>query len=242
MKKDPYHILLEEIAEQCVEDESAYQLQATALKSAAAIRKEKKLQIMDFIENGPVRPHIQRALKFLKSEPASFLTEEQCKDIKNSLDKIEHFAWEKLQEPKDSTKDPDQLEIFQEIFGLSNESLINIYRVGFHFYEEQHYEDALDIFMFLFILNPTVADFSYELGLCYKQLNNLTDALGSFILAANLNIEHVGANLGAASCFIDLHDKDQAKKHLDHVRLLGENSPEKIEGWLENINSIQACL
>lgn len=83
--------------------------------------------------------------------------------------------------PKEEIRKEDT---FQSLLGLSNDTLLWIYSIGYQLFEDGKKEDAFAIFQMLTTLNPLVADYWIAEGLTQKALNYDMESLHSFAMAS----------------------------------------------------------
>lgn len=235
-------LIIEKMAERCVGDESLFEDQANSFKTAAMIREQRKREVVEYLESEALQKALLRAVNLLLSpESERVLSDEEMEDLQENLAKI---TADKLLNPSDEIKeliDKNQEEVipYQQIFGLSNDSLLTIYKLGYHYFQNQNIDEAIDIFILLTTLNSTVADFYYALGLCYQQKQQWPDAVACFTFASYLNPAHVGARISLIECYQQLKDDTKASVYIDEVSRLQEECPEKVEPWLEIFQSLK---
>ncbi len=130
---------------------------------------------------------------------------------------------------------------WQKILGLSDATLIWIYKLGFHFFEQKNNEDALSLFLLLSMLNPLASDYWIALGFAQKELSLESLALTSFSLAASLDPENPTPNYQSAEIYIQLGLLDQAVLEVQTLaKIIERQKLDFLKPDLENLlNRIQ---
>lgn len=80
-----------------------------------------------------------------------------------------------------------QADSLQKILGLSNETVLWIYKLGYKYFEMGKYEESYSLFLVLTLLDPLVGDYWSALGFAQRGLLLDANALKSFSLASNLS-------------------------------------------------------
>lgn len=234
--------LIEKIVDANIPDEAFYEDQASSFKSAAMIRQQIKNELVEFLESDALQESLLRAVELLLSDESGvFLTDQEQDELEQNLSKITE---DKLMNPSDEIRKiaEEQHDIFisyQKIFDLSNDSLLIIYKLGHHYFQNQNIDEAIDIFTLLETLNPLVADFNYALGLCYQQKEQWLDAVTFLTLACNIDPSHVGARISLIECHQQLKNDQEVSKCIDEIKHIQEAEPEKVEPWLEVYESLK---
>lgn len=179
---------------------------------------------------------LERAISIISQPHFDILTQSEDAEMQSNLlkiseDKITHPS----PEVQELLKNKDIVVPFQRIFGLTNNALFSIYKIGFYYFQNQKYEEATDIFTFLVALNPTVADFCTALGLCLQQKEKWDEALTFFTLASNLNADHIAAHISAINCYTKFGNKEGARIHLNAIENICSQRPEVAAPWKEII-------
>ncbi|MES2199632.1 MAG: hypothetical protein V4489_05655 [Chlamydiota bacterium] len=104
---------------------------------------------------------------------------------------------------------------WQKFLGLSNETLIWIYKLGFQFFEHKDNEKALSLFLMLAMLNPLVSDYWIALGFAQKGLSLEAAAINSFSSASFLNSDNPTPIYQSAEIYLHLGEFDKALLELE---------------------------
>lgn len=232
MKKISNNQVLEEIAESLLEPEEFYNNPLSPLSDPQIKRQQEKLKIIEFLSSGELPRQMNRALELIDEKAENILSGEQLDAFRNNLseikeDKFKNPSPEVLSKMNDASSNLS----YQEIFGISDESLKMIYNIGYLFFQDNEINEAIDIFTFLLILNPSIADFSYSLGLCYQQQGKWIDALSLSLLATHLNANHIAAHISAAECAKQIHDIPLYNSHVEELHRLKDSHPDEFQLW-----------
>jgi tetratricopeptide (TPR) repeat protein len=68
----------------------------------------------------------------------------------------------------------------QSLLGYSDAQVLSLYRIATGFYEAQHYQDSVDSFTFLCMLNPEISGFWFALGLALEGNNDCSQAIDAY--------------------------------------------------------------
>lgn len=132
---------------------------------------------------------------------------------------------------------------FQEILGLSDETLLCCYRLGLKLFDEQHYQDAYNVFTLLCLLCPRVPSYFIAAAICEKGLNDYNAALKTLTRAKKVHPSVPSLYIHCAHCYIKLDEPLRAKTELEQAeKLLSEDAD--ILMWnstLEELKS-QTCI
>lgn len=236
-KNDNKSDLIDRVAESLVENEESYQREATELKDASMIRTQRKEEIKEFLESGILQNQLSRAFNLLSQPAFDVLSKEESEQLQNDLAKITE---DKLTNPSPEIterlrKDPNQIIPYQVFFGITDSSLLVIYKVGYNYFQGDKWDDALDIFTFLMTLNPMVADFCTALGLCYQQKDQWQEALSYFTLASELNADNIASHVAAICCYQRFGNKEGARLHLEKIESIFDTHPEMAPPWIRTV-------
>ncbi len=134
--------------------------------------------------------------------------EHHAKELLIAMDKLSHNI--EIEQITAATS-------WQKFLGLSNETLIWIYKLGFQFFENKNNEEAFPLFLMLTLLNPFVADYWIALGFVQKGLSLEVVALDSFSLAALLNPDNPTPRYQNAEIHLHLGQFDKALLELESL-------------------------
>ena len=136
------------------------------------------------------------------------VSEEQWILIKQDLGQVaKDFDFEEFFEQETSK----EYETLQQVFELSDETILWFYRVGKKLYDEHDYSSATAIFTYLSILDPYVYDFWIALGLSKQNEEDFTGAVEAFLSASIMSNDEPASHFYAAECYLAMKDKEKAR-------------------------------
>lgn len=175
--------LIEPQVDSLIQEDDYYQALATPLKSAALWKQEHKRQLREFFQFKVLNERIKSALELITNTMPSYVSAEAFAKVKQEMDNsATHFT-----EFMESAKDSDKPILFQEMLGLSDDSLLEIYAFGRSLVEKGNTQDALPLFALLTLLAPHVPSYWISEGVCMQDLNLHEEALAAFNGAKFLN-------------------------------------------------------
>lgn len=175
--------LLESQVESLLQEDDYYQYLATPLKSAAMCKQDHKAQLSEFFKFKEFNERMKRAQDLITNALPSFVTSEAFLKIKEELDNSSDYFNRFIE----SAEDLDRPILLQEMFGLSDETLLQIYAFGRNLVEKKNFQDACAIFALLATLAPHVSSYWIAEGACMQGLNQHEEAIAAFNGAKLLN-------------------------------------------------------
>lgn len=151
--------------------------------------------------------NMQLATKLLQ-ERLPILPEVERKQIETEM----RLAGEKLQKGIESELKPE--DTLQSILGISNPTMLWMYRAGRELFQEGKKEEAFAIYQMITTINPLVADYWVAQGLVLRSLQEETEALYAFSLASLLNPEQPVARYHSAELYLLQQQLADAEKEL----------------------------
>ncbi len=125
---------------------------------------------------------------------------------------------------------------WQNFLGFTNETIFWIYSLGYKFFEEKNYEDALSLFLMLTLLNPTVSDNWIALGFAQKNLSLETQALYSLSIASMVNPNNPTSRYQSAEIYLHLNDFDKALIELEALsKIINNQKLDSLKPELESM-------
>lgn len=112
---------------------------------------------------------------------------------------------------------------FQEFLGISNETLLWIYSIGYRFIEEKKGEEAYAIFHMLVSFNSLISDYWVALGFAQKLVKEEVDALNSFSMASLLNPENPISRYQSAKLYLNMNQLDDALAEIEALEEIIES-------------------
>ncbi|MBA3286008.1 MAG: hypothetical protein H0U27_13255 [Nitrosopumilus sp.] len=178
---------LEPLIELMVEDDSYYRHLETPLKNAATIKNDHRTQMKEFFEMNGVRSKLENAQNLISHTMSSFVSKEIFEKIKNEMEQSADHLMVYIDSMGNESNDETST-TFQEIFGLSNDSLLHIYEFSSHLVRMGNFTDAHDLFLFFLItLSPQTTSFWIGQGVCLQALKQYEEALAVYNAVKSLN-------------------------------------------------------
>lgn len=228
--------LIETQVENLIQDDDYYQALATPLKPAAIVKKEHREQLTEFFNFKEQRARFEQAQALITDLMPSFASPEAFAKVKEELNNstayFSHFI--KSSEAESS----DRPILLQEMFGLSDETLLHIYAFGRDLVGKGQFQDALALFALLTTLAPHVPSYWISEGLCFQKLNLHEEALAAFSAAKFLNpLDPTPIAYSIESHHI-LKENEQMKNEIESLEKVVANldSNEKAT-WKERLNN-----
>ena len=117
--------------------------------------------------------------------------------------------------PSENSEEMAEDKTMQSILGLSNETLLWIYSIGYELSLIKHHEEALCMFQMLTTLNPLVADYFVAEGLEERALHHNKEALNSFAMASLTNPDLAISRCHSVDLYLKLHQVEDASLELE---------------------------
>ena len=140
--------------------------------------------------------------------------------------KLSKKAQKKLKNKKQLKKEFSQGHTPQEIIGYSNETMAKFYGAAYHLFENRHYKDASDAFLFLVTLNAYNHDYWLGLGMSSQMCGDFDLAVDAYELAAICNMENPVPYFYLAKCLFAMHDRDSALQALELAIEYSHDTPD----------------
>lgn len=135
---------------------------------------------------------------------------------KASVEKFVNQTFEKMSKEKKS---------LQEVLGVSDKALEEIYLLGFTLYNQGLYEKARTHFQVLVTSSPKNPRFLYALASTFYQLKQYEQATALFIATLYEDAHHAEAAFHASDCFIKRGELKAACDCLDLTIAIAEEVP-----------------
>ncbi|HEV8052680.1 MAG TPA: hypothetical protein VGP47_09305, partial [Parachlamydiaceae bacterium] len=129
--------------------------------------------------------------------------------------------------------------LFQEMLGLSDDTLLHIYDLGAVLIEKGNLKDAKVLFTFLTTLAPYVESYWIALGVCFQELKHPEDAILAFGAAKFLKPMDPAPSFYTIESYLLLKEHDKAKLELETLKntMADLDSKEK-EKWEQKVKGL----
>jgi tetratricopeptide (TPR) repeat protein len=203
--------LIKSQVETLVQDDSYYQMLATPLKPASAIKQAHRTQLVEFFKLKDLRSQLENAPTILMELLPDFVSRQDFEVIKAELDNSgEHF----VRFVESMAEESDRPILFQEMFGLTDDTLLHIYELSVDVVKKGNYKDANTLFVFLTTLAPHVSSYWIAQGACLQVLSRHEEAVAVFNAAKFLNPADPAPCAYSVESYIELKDAEKAKQEL----------------------------
>ena len=219
-----------------IPDESHYKMFATPLKPPSAFRNAHRDKLVDFFKFEELQEQLEEAPKIVLNLMPSYLPADDFTKIKNELNKsINHFILVAISMGESAEKPP----LLQELFGISDGSLIHIYELGIDLVKKNNHKDATALFVFLTTLTPYVPSFWIAQGICLQALDRHEDAIENFKTAKLLKPVDLLSLFYLIESYKNLKLDEEAKIEFESLKSLIQTfeGDDKVK-WEQKINEI----
>jgi type III secretion system low calcium response chaperone LcrH/SycD len=114
----------------------------------------------------------------------------------------------------------------QEIMEFSDVTMAKFYKAAYHLFENRHYSDAANAFLFLVTLNPHNHDYWLGLGMATQMYGDYEAAIDAYEMAAITDVESPVPYFYLAKCLFAIHDRESALQALDLALEYADDRPE----------------
>ena len=112
----------------------------------------------------------------------------------------------------------------QDIIDLSDEAMGEFYKAAYKLFENRHFVNAADAFLFLVTINPNIPEYWIGLGMATQMCGDYETAVDAYEMAAMYEIENPVPYFYLAKCLFELHERDSTLQALDlAIEYAGDN-------------------
>ncbi len=142
---------------------------------------------------------------------------------------------------KENSPPQDETRSYAQILKLKESSLESIVLIGEHEFREKEYENALDIFFFLTLIDPAVAEFPAKMGIVLSELDRHEEAIQAFNKSIAINPDNIEIRLLRLLSLIEEGQKDLV---LEELSSLKQTTAAKDDGgkWKKHLEAIENCV
>ena len=114
----------------------------------------------------------------------------------------------------------------QEIMGFSEETMAKFYGAAYRLFENRHFTDAANAFLFLVTLNPYHHEYWVGLGMSSQMNGDYEAAVDAYEMAAICKIDSPVPYFYLAKCLFAMHDRESALQALNLAIEYSGDNPE----------------
>jgi len=136
-----------------------------------------------------------------------------------------------------STLDLD-LPLWTALYGISTETLMQIYEIVSKYYHQDRIDDAKDLLQTILLFAPTISSFWNALGFCCQQQGNFEQAINYFTISEEVDPNFLETYFYLARCYMKMNQKSlakrQAEKLMHHIQAFDESQ----SYWLQQVKQL----
>lgn len=229
--------LIESQVDELIQDDEYYQGFATQLKSAESVKQGHIKQLAEFFKFQEYHTRLEHAQRLITDLMPAYVSVDAFAKIKQELENSGTHLSQFIESEQKSSERPILL---QEMFGLSDETLIHIYAFGRGLVEKNNMEDACALFVLLSTLAPHVPSYWISEGICMQELGLHEQAIIAFSSAKFLSPSDPAPIAYSIETYRSLKDNDQIKKEMELLESTIEtlDSDDKVI-WLQWVNNFK---
>lgn len=107
----------------------------------------------------------------------------------------------------------------KDAIGLNEEMIEGMYSFGYRLYNSGKYDQAIQLFRFLMLLDPTQPKFMLGLAACFHMQKEYQDAAAIYMICSILDIENPIPHYHVSDCYIEMQQPDLASLALEQCIL-----------------------
>ncbi len=119
--------------------------------------------------------------------------------------------------------------IWTAVFGISDSTLLTIYEIVLKCFNNHEIENAQDIIGLLLLFAPTIPSYWNALGFCCQERGNFEEALNFYLMAEDIDQNHMDTHFYLARCYIALNQKLLAQEQVEKLYKLVNTSKEMLD-------------
>jgi len=223
--------------DELLEDEDYYQQMATNLKPASVIKQEHRELILKQLKMEELHTQLVMAEELIQEhlaevDPNGY--QKVIEELDNGSEHLMAFTPESSSETEEE-KEEEKPVLLQAVFGISDESVKQIYALARYYAEKNEYSNARALFTYLTMLAPNQMIFWVLLGVCFQALNLDQEALETFAIVKALNPSEPASYIYSAESYLKLKEKGKAEQEMDEVKPFLEQHPGP---WKESLDYV----
>lgn len=199
----------------------------TSLKSATEIKRDLKASLYNHFY--AISESLERAEKWIRSDLDPIISSEEANKVYKDLDQMDRAFHKNI--------DVEEMPNFQEILGISDESMHSFYQLGEHYSSIGEIQKAKDIFYLLLMLDAEMATYWVALGFCFQQEGAYSEALECYNQGEQVNPQHPAPYLYCGSCYLEIGEKEKAQEEFEQAEfILNEMDEEEAKQWASSLS------
>jgi len=123
----------------------------------------------------------------------------------------------------------EDLAKFNKSASLSKNTCEDLYSIGYHYYKNGKYSEAAGCFSLLVIADSNSSKYWMSFGASQMMMGNYQEALTSFALASEIDVQNPQPHFNAAECFFALNRKEEGLQALKNAEKLAKAKDENQE-------------
>jgi len=242
MVLDPYfQQIVEEKADEIVASDHECEFYATPLKSEKMLKKAYREDLVKFFKLSDVQQSLENAEKIILTQMSNFIPPEKFEKIKHEINQSgEHFVQFINSLSHEKVKNSENPILLQQVFGLCNDTLLQIYSFAADLVKRECFNEAIYIFAFLATLAPHVSSYWIGQGACLQALDRHEEALAAFSVARAIKADNPAPIIYSIESYLAINDKENAVNEAQLVKKIAWTfETEEKNYWLKKINQFQ---
>lgn len=237
-------ILLQESLDKDIDslvESQDYTFYETPLKKSQKLKEEFRAGLEKLFDLHSLFKKSVDSIKLIQENLHLSCTPVEAENAKKEIrDSDQHFT-DYLNQISTGTRVASQ-ENFQQIFQLSNKTLLSIYSLAHYFFNHHDFSKAKGILHLLTCLAPQTSSFWIGLGLCFQQEKHLDEALTCFEIAELLHVSNPEAIIRKIECLLEKKEKKEAEAEYKKLSNLLNNDKKLQSAWKTSLEVIQKKL
>ncbi len=214
-----------------------YKSLETPLKKSGQIKDEFKRSLDSFLNPDHIVEQVTESVDLIYKNIKLVCDPTESAKVRKELDDCNQRFAEYLNETLQGDKGEEKA-TYQQIFGFSDDSLLHIYHLANHFYNED-IAKAKNILNLLIYLAPNISNFWVALGLCFLKEQRYEEGLAFFEMAEIINEDNPAAYVYRIVCLLETNHKKEALIELKKLEGLLNKNAELKKDWQEQIENLK---
>jgi tetratricopeptide (TPR) repeat protein len=176
------------------------------------LQDEAKTALIDALSGKSIRERLEKGFTIIFNE----LTSHESPVVVSSIGSNWEACMQKMAKKSNHPlTEEEQMNSFQESFGVEEETVIQIYNCGLRLFQNQLYEEASDVFCVLSFIDYKRHNAWTALGLSEKKIEKWEPALAAFSMAVITDFQDPVSFLQCGECHIALGQSQDAKECIE---------------------------